>query len=177
MREKLRGFEVVEAYKDKNIDLPQRQTRHSAGYDIAAAETIILPSFWKQTFRYLYRRLIDPSAIAGMEDQLWQASLVPTGLKAYMQDDEYLKIVNRSSGSYKHATALPNGVGIIDQDYYNNPANEGHIYVQLINYGLKDRTIQKGERIAQGIFCQFLKVDHETLNDKERSGGFGSSGK
>ncbi|MGX7109013.1 dCTP deaminase/dUTPase family protein [Facklamia miroungae] len=177
MKENKRGFEVIKAYQDKSIRLPQRQTNYSAGYDLEAAETVVLPSFWKQSVYYLLHNtfLKMNDQISKKPEDLWQATLVPTGLKAYMMEDEYLKIVNRSSGSYKHQTALPNGIGIIDQDYYNNKKNEGHIYVQLINYGLRDRTIQKGERIAQGIFSKFLLVEDDQVVNHERKGGFGSS--
>lgn len=178
-QDSLRGFQVIQAYQDQAIRLPQRQTPHSAGYDLEAAETVILPSFWKRTIRHylhvLKGSLTGESDNEGDHGALWQATLVPTGLKAYMQENEYLKIVNRSSGSYKHQTTLPNGIGIIDADYYDNPNNEGHIYVQLINYGLKDRTIHKGERIAQGIFTQYLLVDGDQARVTPRRGGFGSS--
>ena len=40
-----RGFEIVKGYEDKNINLPERKTKHSAGYDIEAAEDIIIPKF------------------------------------------------------------------------------------------------------------------------------------
>lgn len=92
-----------------------------------------------------------------------------------MQEDEYLQIINRSSNPLKRFLSLPNSIGIIDQDYYNNSDNEGHIYVQLINYGIKDFTIEKGDRIAQGIFAKFLTVDGDTGGLSERTGGFGSS--
>ncbi|MGF3214756.1 dUTP diphosphatase [Facklamia sp. P12945] len=178
MEKKNRGFEVIRSYKDKAIRIPQRQTKYSAGYDIEAAETVVLPSFWKQSVYYLIHNtfLMIKGQETMKEDDLWQATLVPTGLKAYMMENEYLKIVNRSSGSYKHQTTLPNGIGIIDRDYYNNEKNEGHIYIQLINYGLKDRTIHKGERIAQGIFSKFLQVDDDQVVNSDRQGGFGSSG-
>ena len=93
-----------------------------------------------------------------------------------MQEDEYLQIVNRSSNPLKRFLQVPNGVGVIDADYYNNPSNEGHVYVQLSNFGLFDQTIQKGERIAQAIFLPFLKADSDQGGQASREGGFGSSG-
>ena len=61
-----RGFEVIKGYEDKDIHLPVRKTKNSAGYDLEAAEDIILPKF-----------------------QLGQKpTLIPTGLKAYMEADE-----------------------------------------------------------------------------------------
>ncbi len=51
---------------------------------------------------------------------------------------------------------MPNSVGIVDADYYNNDANEGEIFFQFINFGIKDVHIKKGERIGQGIFVTLL---------------------
>lgn len=186
MSEKKRGFEVVSYYEGKNICLPKRATHHSAGYDIEAAETVILPSFWKQIFRYLSmeakqwifsspsKETVFPKETA---QNLLKPTLVPTGLKSYMGEDEYLQIINRSSNPIKRFLTLPNSIGIIDGDYYNNRHNEGHIFVQMINYGLFDQTIEKGERIAQGIFTRFLKTDDDEGGLGAREGGFGSSGK
>ena len=103
--------------------------------------------------------------------------LVPTGIKAYMKDDEFLMLANRSSSPLKRSLILPNGVGIIDADYYNNPNNEGEIFVQLVNFGLKDQLIKKGDRIGQGIFLPYLVADNDEGGKETRTGGFGSSGK
>lgn len=179
---KLRGFEVVEAYHDKDIQIPQRSTTHAAGYDIESAETIVIPSMVKQLlgyfagkFRTMFNIAFANQTELEEESSLLKSTLVPTGLKSYMQEDEYLQIVNRSSNPLKRFLSLPNSIGIIDQDYYDNEKNEGHIYVQLINYGLTDFTIQKGDRIAQGIFTKFLKTDGDEGGLVQRTGGFGSS--
>lgn len=165
--DKSRGFKIVSKYLHTEISLPQRATNSSAGYDFAAAEDRIIPSIWK---------------LAGQvetedSDNILPSILVPTGIKAYMPSNEYLMLVNRSSNPLKHNLALPNGIGIIDADYYNNSNNEGEIFVQLINYGLEDYTVKKGERIAQGIFSAYSTIDGEEQIFAERSGGFGSTGK
>ena len=79
-----------------------------------------------------------------------------------MQNDEVLKIYIRSSLGFKYDVVLSNSTGIIDADYFNNPNNEGHIWIKLINYGDKTLSINKGEAIAQGIFEKYLKVDNDT---------------
>lgn len=182
-QERKRGFEVISTYQNQNIELPKRATNLAAGYDLQAAETIVLPSYWRQVFRYLSmeaKQWIHSRANKKDEavevQSLLKPTLVPTGLKVYMQEDEYLKIYNRSSNPLKRFLWLPNGVGIVDADYYNNEQNEGHLYVQLLNFGLFDQKIEKGERIAQGIFGTFLKVDNDQGGSSERTGGFGSSG-
>ena len=70
---------------------------------------------------------------------------------------------------------MANGVGIIDADYYNNADNEGHIMVALMNMGTEAVAIPQGERIAQGIFYNYLTVDDDDKVEKAvRGGGFGS---
>lgn len=143
---------MVSAYEDKNINLPKRKTGRSAGYDIEAAEDVTLA----------------PHKVV----------LVPTGLKAYMKPDEYLGIHVRSGISIKNCISCVNSQGIIDADYYNNPDNEGHIMVPLINHGETDFFIGKGTRVAQGIFYKYLTVDGDEAGmGADRVGGFGSTGK
>lgn len=60
-----------------------------------------------------------------------------------MQPDEFLMLANRSSNPLKHGLILPNGVGIVDADYYGNDNNEGEIFFQLVNFGLTDKVIKK----------------------------------
>ena len=152
--EKIRGFEIAKGYEDKNINLPERKTKASAAYDIEAAEDTIIPAFKP-----------------GMKP-----TLIKTGLKAYMQEDEVLLIVPRSSGPKKQGILFPHSTGVIDADYYGNIDNDGHIFIQCINIKDTDVTIKKGEAIAQAMFQKFRIVD----NDKAegiRIGGFGSTNK
>lgn len=145
-----RGFEIINEYQDCGIILPVRKTALSAGYDIAAGDNAILA----------------PGKV----------TLVPTGLKAYMENDEYLGIHIRSGLAVKHSLSLINGQGIIDADYYNNQDNEGHILIAVFNHGEKPVEITIGTRLAQGIFYKYLKTDNDCC-DNERTGGLGSTGK
>lgn len=145
---KIRGFELVSTYTDENL-LPKRETAHAAGYDLSAAETTVLA----------------PGEI----------KLVPTGVKAYMQDREVLYLFDRSSNPRKKGLVLINSVGVIDGDYYNNPNNEGHIFAQMKNITDETVTVEAGERIVQGVFMPFLAVDGDDATG-ERTGGFGSTG-
>lgn len=176
---KKRGFEIVTAYQDKAIQLPIRATHHAAGYDFEAAEDCLVPSIWKVLFKNRKLEMDQQAESVLLEENRkhLKSTLVPTGIKAYMGEDEYLQLANRSSNPIKNQLLLPNGVGIIDADYYNNEANEGHIYFQFVNYGIKDHLIKKGDRIGQGIFMPFLKADNERASGKNRMGGFGSSGR
>ncbi|MBP7254069.1 MAG: dUTP diphosphatase [Negativicutes bacterium] len=147
---KQRGFEIVSYYQEKNIILPSRKTKFSAGYDIATAENIILlPQ---------------------------QVTLIPTGIKAYMQADEYLGVHIRSSIAIKQKLTLINNVGVIDADYYKNVENEGHIMIPVYNYNQSSVTIEKDTRIAQGIFYRYLLASDDKA-ENIRIGGIGSTGK
>ena len=147
---KIRGFEIVSSYEGKEISLPTRKTAFSAGYDIATAEEINLLPF--------------------------QVTLVPTGIKSYMQADEYLGIHIRSSVAIKQKLTLINNQGIIDSDYYNNVENEGHIMIPVYNYNQSSVTIEKDTRIAQGIFYRYLLASDDKA-ENIRIGGIGSTGK
>ena len=176
-----RGFKVVAAKANDGLHIPQRQTKQAAVYDFEAAEDFTLPSIWKGNFIKALWKIHQQKQLTTDEitngDQSLKPYLVPTGIKAYMQPNEVLLLVNRSSGPLKRRLVLPNGIGVIDADYYDNPANEGEIFVQLINYGLTDYHIKKGERIAQGIFVPYLTADDEETPQADREGGFGSTQK
>lgn len=145
----IRGFEIISTYANNDIFLPKRKTTESAGYDIESAETVI----------------IEPQ----------KTVLVKTGLKAFMNYDEYLAIHIRSSIAIKRGLMLTNSTGIIDSDYYNNEGNEGHIIIALYNTTQEPIKIEKGERIAQGIFSKYLITNDDNVTET-RQGGIGSTG-
>lgn len=177
----IRGFEVVSTYKEQDITLPTRQTKQAAGYDFYAREDFVLKSVWRYNFIRLFRLIKNEHPLTESDfkraSKTLKPQLVPTGVKAYMQPDEMLVLANRSSNPLKRGLILPNGIGIVDADYYNNDDNEGEIFFQLVNLSPKDMIIRKGERIGQGIFMPFLKADNDSALDKVRKSGFGSTGK
>ena len=151
---KIRGFEVAKGFEDKSINLPIRKTKGAAGYDIETAVDCVIEPF-------------KPGD---------NPTLVKTGLKAYMPEDEYLMLCNRSSNPKKKGLVMANSVGIIDADYYGNPDNDGAIMFAFYNVKNETVTIKKGEAIGQGIFMKYLTVDNDSA-DGIRTGGFGSTDK
>lgn len=126
-----RGFEKIAAYADRSFPMPTRQTKYSAGYDIYLPESVTIPAHSQK--------------------------MISTGIKAYMQDDEFLGIHIRSSMAIKRHLRLVNNEGIVDADYYNNPDNEGHLMIALANDTDKDIVLQAHERIAQESFIIILR--------------------
>ena len=148
---KVRGFEEVsEKFKNVNVEttLPTRGSKESAGYDFYSKEEIVI----KPGKQYVF----------------W------TDVKAYMMPGEVLEMYVRSSIGIKKGLVLSNSVGIIDQDYYENLKTDGNIGVCLRNESDQPQTIEVGERIAQGIFKQFLVADNISSTN-ERTGGIGST--
>lgn len=144
----MRKFEAVTRFEKEAI-IPTRATSLSAGYDFSIVEDYT----------------IMPNEIV----------LVKTGVKVAMPKGETLLVFPRSSLGIKKGLMMSNGVGVIDSDYYNNSNNEGHIMIPLLNFTKKEVKLEKGERVAQGIFIEYKRVDGEELLDVERSGGFGST--
>ena len=134
-----------DSYKD--IKMPLRATKGSAGYDFYSPIAISLKP--------------------------GQSAKIPTGIRCKIDDGYVLQIYPRSSLGFKYQMCLLNTVGIIDSDYYNAD-NEGHIIVGVVNRGDKDLTINKGDRSVQGIFYKYYLAKEEE-NNNERHGGFGST--
>jgi|LSQX01.2.fsa_nt_gb dUTP pyrophosphatase len=142
-----KGYKDVEAYDA--LVIPTRKTKKSAGYDFCAPVSFILR----------------PNDIIRM----------PTGIKASMNDGEFLMVVVRSSTGFKYNVRICNQVGIIDGDYYNNEQNEGHIWIAFQNEGDSDWVVSKGDGVAQGIFVKYSVVNEEEDILTTRKGGIGST--
>jgi dUTP pyrophosphatase len=163
--QKIRGFEKVSQDQYENnlvtkmfahtpyeeLKLPQRATLKSSGYDF----------------------------FSPIEFELYPGEIIkfPTGIRAYMLEDEELKIYVRSSMGFKYNVRLLNQVGKIDSDYYMNPDNEGHIWIGLKNEGDKIWKVNIGDKIAQGSFYKYLLADEDVPANILRVGGIESTGK
>lgn len=146
----MRRFEVVSRCKDMNVKLPKRKTKKSAGYDFFAVEDFTLY----------------PNKLC----------IIPTGVKVYMEDDEVLYLHIRSSVAFKRGVRMLNSIGVIDADFVDNLDNEGEISLGLLSHNDDIVHIQKGERIAQGVFHKFLITDDDDA-EGQRVGGIGSTDK
>ena len=142
--------EVGGSMEDYNsYHLPKRSTNNSAGYDFESIVSFVLHK--------------------------GETKKIPLGIKVIMNKDEMLMLVVRSSIGFKHNVRLCNQVGIIESDYYDNPTNEGHLFIKLQNEGNDDFVVNKGDRICQGIFVKFLTIDDEEEINSVRTGGIGST--
>lgn len=218
-------FERVKDYIDSDLPMPVRKTAGAAAYDICAAETVTIPSFFNSIVKMLSTKITDseftnkideiakevqgdiPLLLAleakdnealAKEAQKYfdrfqgdftldlnqmkalvkaagtKLTLVPTGVKCKLEDDQVLHLYIRSSCPLNHYLFLGNGTGVIDSDYYNNEDNEGHIFFQIINLSPFNIVVKKGDVIGQGEITRFCKTDDDEA-DGIRTGGFGST--
>ncbi|MDG4974281.1 dUTP diphosphatase [Lactococcus lactis] len=121
---------------DSKATIPERATKGSAGYDIAASEEVI----------------IQPGEI----------KLVHTGLAVQMEQDDVMLLIDRSSNPRKRGIVLSNSLGVIDHDYFPNEfmgmftnitdkpvtieAGQRIMQAVFVKYGLVDNDDANGER-------------------------------
>ena len=130
------------------IQLPERSTSGSAGYDFACPVNITIPGGCSR--------------------------VIPTGIKAQIDEGWTMLLFIRSSLAIKKQLELQTSVSVIDSDYYNNETTEGHIMIPVRNESAAPIFIAAGERIAQGLFViHGLTVDDQAAG--QRTGGIGST--
>ncbi len=134
---------------DKDLPLPQYETAGSVGFDIIARETVS----------------VEPGMI----------ELIPGNIIVEVPEGYMLIVASRSSTPRKHGITPPHGFGIIDHDYCG-PNDE--IKIQVYNFSGKPVTIERGTKIAQGVFVKIDKFGWEEVEEikSESRGGFGSTG-
>jgi dUTP pyrophosphatase len=134
---------------DKTLPLPVYETKGAAGFDLLARETLT----------------IHPHEIA----------LIPGNIIVEVPKGFVLIIASRSSTPKKKGIKFPHSIGVIDQDYCGE---EDEIKIQVMNFKDYPVTIERGEKIAQGLFLrceQFEWEEVDQMNNHTR-GGFGSTG-
>ena len=166
----------------ENIVLPTRATAGSAGYDFTVAEDVVIPSYLKlvkEMFRNRKDGVYSLEEMAKLTKSIKaKPTLVPTGIKCYLDKNQYLELSVRSSCPLKYWLILANGVGIIDSDYVDNPDNEGHIMAKITNDSNEGKTVEisAGMGFIQGIFLEYgITTDDDAQG--VRNGGFGSTTK
>lgn len=136
-------------------NIPKRSTEGSAGFDLFAAETTILP----------------PSTIVNGNVSIGRA-LVSTKLAIAIPSNCVGKIGARSGLSINNNIEV--GAGWIDSDF------RGEIFIELKNLSPNEFRIAPGMRIAQLFILPLANVNVISVSElppsKRDQGGFGSTG-
>ena len=133
---------------DKTLPLPKYETAGSVGFDLICRESA----------------QIAPQSIV----------LIPANVIVETPPGYMLMVCLRSSTPRKLGLMMPQGVGIVDNDYCGE-ADE--LKIQVYNFTDKIVNVERGSRIAQGVF---VRVDTPEWNEVEQMsnasrGGFGST--
>ena len=134
---------------DKRLEPPKYHTGGSVGFDLVAREKVrILPG---------------------------KLELLPLNIIIETPHGQGLFLTCRSSMPIKKGLLIPNGLGIIDQDY---SGEEDELKLEAFNFTKRAVVVERGERIAQGIFVKIQIAKFKAVkNMKNKSrGGFGSTG-
>lgn len=134
---------------DKTIDLPEYKTVGAVGFDLSARiETEIKPG---------------------------EMGLIPLNIVVKVPKGYGFFLFSRSSTPMKKGLVMANSVGIIDQDY---SGENDEVKLCALNITKKTVTVEKGERIAQGVIIKTERADFVEVSRMSRKsrGGFGSTG-
>jgi len=134
---------------DKSLPLPEYKTVGAAGFDLTAREGMV----------------IKPGAVG----------YIPLNIAIEIPKDHLLILCARSS-THKLGLMPINGIGIIDSDFRGD---NDELLLAAFNFTKKSVKVERGARIAQGIFVKMTKgswSEVSRMSSKTR-GGFGSTGK
>lgn len=134
---------------DHTLPLPRYESEGAVAFDIVTRETMT----------------IEPGKIA----------LIPGNVIVAVPHGYMLMIAPRSSMPRKKGLVFPHSMGIIDQDYHGE---KDELLVQAQNITDAPVTVERGERIAQGVFLKIERADWKEVEShgKESRGGFGTTG-
>ncbi len=134
---------------DPTLPLPEYHTAGAAAFDLVTRETTVI--------------------------EAGKIGLVPGNVIVKVPEGYALLILPRSSLPRKKALVCPHSLGLIDQDYHG-PKDE--IFVQVQNISDQSVTVERGERIAQGLFVKIERAIFQEVDDHgaKTRGGFGSTG-
>ncbi len=134
---------------DKTLPLPQYETKGSFAFDFIVREKTVIP----------------PRGIA----------LIPANVIIACPEHLALLILPRSSLARKKHLLIPNAPGLIDADYHGP---EDEIRIQVLNISDQEVFVDRGERIAQGLFVHVHRAEFEESHvpKGDSRGGFGSTG-
>ena len=134
---------------DQTLPLPRYETEGAVAFDMLARLPVV----------------VAPKSIA----------LIPANVIVSTPPGHMLLIASRSSLPIKKSLIVANGIGVVDQDFCGP---EDEIRVQVYNIGDSPVTVERGERIAQGIFLKMERADWQEVPEMQAKsrGGFGSTG-
>ncbi len=133
---------------DKDLPLPKYETKGAVAFDLVIREDTVIEAN--------------------------QTGLIPGNVIVKVPEGYMLCLASRSSTPNKRGLSTPHGFGIIDLDYHGP---EDELKVLVYNFTEQPVTIERGARIAQGVFVRIDRFEFEEVEhiEAETRGGFGST--
>jgi len=134
---------------DKDLPLPEYKTAGAVAFDLYSRVSVT----------------ILPKGVAR----------VPLNI-ALEPPEGFMLMMSARSSLHKKGLMLANGVAIGDRDFCGN---NDEYHAALYNFSDSPVSIERGERLVQGLFKKYDKAEWEEVDDlsnKDR-GGFGTTGK
>ena len=133
---------------DKELPLPRYETNGSVGFDFICRESVTIES--------------------------QAVGLIPANVIVEAPPGYMLMVTLRSSTPRKRGLLIPHGVGVIDQDYCGE---DDEIKIQVYNFTDSSVTVERGDKIAQGIFVRVARAEWGEVSEmgSRTRGGFGST--
>ena len=142
-------MEVTIRRIDTELDLPTYQSAGAVFFDLPARERV----------------RVEPGKVA----------LIPLNIVVKTPPGYFFLLVPRSSTPIKKGLLIPNGIGVIDQDYCGD---DDEVKLLVYNFSGEAVTVERGERIAQAGFVAVARAEWREVPrmDEKSRGGFGSTG-
>lgn len=133
---------------DKTLPLPRYETVGSVGFDLICRKSAEIP----------------PQSIV----------LIPANVIVETPPGYMLMVCARSSTPRKFGLMVPQGVGIVDNDYCGE---EDELQIQIYNFTDEVVSVERGSRIAQAIFVRVATAEWNEVEQMQSPsrGGFGST--
>ena len=171
------NIELLPSY-DPSWGLPTYAKPGDAGFDLRAA----IPY---HTYLDCFPKWISDHTkcaqgmMSVIKYELWSVDekiqqIIPCGFKIAIPEGYQLEIRPRSGLAAKHGITVVNAPGTVDSGY------RGEVKVILVNLGVRDFRIDRGDKIAQAVLMPAPQINFnqvEKIDETERGeGGFGSTG-
>ena len=134
---------------DNELPLPEYKTSGAVGFDLYARVNVEIP----------------PKEIR----------LIPLNVIVAVPDGYFLLVASRSSTPQKKGLMCANGLGVMDKDFCGTGDEINYIGYNFTNESI---TINRGDRIAQGVLVRYetAQINELTTPLQAGRGGIGSTG-
>ncbi len=187
----LKIFDEVKKITDLQDEDVIKDMEERLGFSIFDLENALTEALHKRPLYYnkLHEDAVEPSyaydtdsgfdlhSVEEIHFNPFERKLVPTGLSFDIPEGFEIQVRTKSGLAIKQGLIVLNSPGTIDQGY------TGEVKVILMNMNNFATTVDKGQKVAQGVLCpvemgkKVSLILSDEINEKERgSNGFGSTG-